>query len=332
MSTSIESQYEKGKRDRTPGILLAVSSGLCIVSGVTIFIEPISSLPWATDIRSLVQAILPAVLIGGILDYRVRQRFAVDIGRNAFLTLFGIQAPPKYVAELERICRTDRLSTGMEWHVDVSWFKPNHVLRVHISLENFVQNISMHPVMPADLWLSHSIPETPGSHFDKYEGRVIIDDNGCNSVSHLVSWNARKLRALESINEDGSVSVPSAKVMGRSMVPPNGCYSYSMAGTIYQRAIANIPLITTSPALRQRLTLAGDALKDLGVEVNVGPYTLDPLKNRDKTDERIYSLDHLTLAGTTIRVQWQPIAHYQLLPLPSLHGISEEAGQLSCKA
>jgi hypothetical protein len=247
-------------------------------------------------------------VIGGLVDYRARRRFALDIGKDVFLTLFAGAAPQKYVRELEGVCRADKLCSGTQWTIDFGWVESeeidilHRIVELNMSVQNEAKNISFRAWSEDELWVTHSVSESPGSRFLSYKSNIPGGEH-----SEPIDWDEETLKKLTTSNQDGSKTVHfDDETIRKLNVPPGGSHNYKTKAIVYQRSIGAIPLVTDCPVLGHTLTLSGSALKDLSVEVRLGITAIRPKAGNGSSTMPIYEIEGLTLAGTAILVQWQP--------------------------
>src|SRR5262249_20889396 len=155
---------------------------------------------------------------------------------------------------------------GIEWRVHLEWESRLEGLRVESRCCNTVRNISDGNWHARRLWLTRSLPGTPGSHFMGLDAHVRHPDRGKKwGGKHSLTPNRQQLLRMEVPEADGSVVIPERHFSHSLVVPPGGVYDLSATGVTYQPALGGLPLASSHPALKHTLTISGPALNELNV-------------------------------------------------------------------
>jgi hypothetical protein len=296
------------------GVLLSL--GLLGIALIVVSRE-IASRPLGDVGSSLGDAAIVSAVIGGLIERPLKRKFALEIAKDVFLTLFGVSAPSEYVRALEAVCRTDRLSYGVTWDITFTWFVPGEILQVTMQARNSLLNIGSKSWVPSDLWLMASVAQSPGSHFEQYEADITPSEGAPTRIPSKTKHELLEVQSRPA--EDGSISIESSRLLqGHADILPGYSLRISMTGVAYLRPTGMIPLIHSYPSMKTSLILRGDALQDIVLRLHNGTALLEPSIDTDGSIK--YVDDTLTMPGSTIRVGYDIRESYlsRLLAVNSL--------------
>lgn len=263
--------------------------------------EPIGSL-----VSAFGEAALVGATVGGVIDFESRRQFARDIGRDVFQTLFSVRAPRAYVEQLGRILSTDRLTHQVTHRVNFEFDADGEYLVLNVQTSGVIENISPSTWVANDPWLIVAEPGSPGSRLTAYESTRINLGPQAEGYSDQLVLTTGDLASLHARDDDGNATLRLARAGRQLEVPPSGIFHYSWAGTTYFRNRGVLPIIRTHPALRHTIVLTGSALAGIAVQVRLALDVLEPQIAPRGPQEIRYVISNLTLAGTTVLVQWRP--------------------------
>lgn len=270
-------------------VLIGLGGGALIAFGAT------GTEPWNRVADSLGQACIISAVIGLVVERNVKWRFAEEIGRNVFLTLFGHNAPKDYVEALEQYCRRDKVATSCHWTVDMRWAdSAREVIAVRTTHISQGVNISSRSIGgPEQVWEIPSVGSRRSS-FLGYEFSVAGGD------SHYL--DREQLQQITSVQTDGSI-VCSPEANRNAKIPPGQTYHLRLELLAHRHAHDMLPLVTRVPTFRQTIQLRGDAVEDLDIHLFHENDFL-ATSGSDQTGGPVYELRSVTFPGQSTILSW----------------------------
>ena len=299
MSNQAQSAEPSWVAKHSTALLLTLGAAGVALILVAALNHKVNASEWREVCFSVGEALIVSSLLGLSIDPFLRRKFADEIAHDVFLTLFGIRAPTDYVLGLESLCRTDRLSHGAIWEVNLEWFDDQRLVKAEICVRNTIKVIGSTDWEPNDPWLISSAVGSPGSVWTLYEATIVAGDG---TVSHVPRISNDRITGVSNDTGVGLI-LPVRDIVGSLTVPSGSEYQVTMVGELYFLAQGSIPLVHSSPALNTTFIVRGSALADLDVTLSDGASVLKP-KSTSNDSELHFSKPTLSLTGATFRLQW----------------------------
>jgi hypothetical protein len=273
-----------------------IGVALIVLASVFELGEPLESASKAVG-----EALIVTGLLGVIVEPPLRRLFAEDVARDAFLTLFGVNAPREYLEALEEVCRTDRLSFGVTWQVTIEWHDPT-VLKLVLEAHNTLSNIGSKPMHPHRIWLMPSSEGAPPSFFRRLQYEIRDAEE---RVIYPPPLEKDELEVLVERVAGGGIVGPPDRLFREHVVPPRGAITTALTGELYLRTPAVVPLASKYPSLKTSFIVRGPALADINVAVKSGSMELNGRPSTDSAGRPVLSFeaDRLTLPEHTYRLE-----------------------------
>lgn len=260
---------------------------------------------------SAADALLVAGLLGLVVEYPLKRRFAEEIARDTFLTLFDVKAPQDYTIALGNVCRTDHLCPSMTWEIVINWLDKPDSVQVEITSRRSVRNIGLTPAALQSVWLMPSSKGLPQSYFQSYTAEIQGPDDKVERLETLKQDALAELATPAGNFLRSGLAIPADSLYGKKVVPPGATFASTTVGVVHLGVPGMVPLVMRYPAMRVDFILEGNALEELNVHVasafgsvpQSGPPSGEegPL---DRPGVQRYLVQSLSLPGSTYRLEF----------------------------
>lgn len=266
--------------------------------------------PWRGLTIGLGEAFVVASVLGFAVERPLRRVFARGVARDVFLTSFGINAPRDYVAALQSVLNTERLSQGVSWEIRIDWAdRAADMLKLTIDLSVSVTNIGGRPIEPAPLWIMASSEGSGGTRALRFQSEISDSDGRRVHRSAVLDESelARLHAGTSSTSAQEPLVLPAASLLGPAvMIPPGGRETRSATGEVFLTVPGILPLVQRTAAMDVEVCVTGPALDDVRVDVRTGVDTL-PVGHQDARS-KCFSSGGLALPGSALLIELRPRA------------------------
>jgi hypothetical protein len=244
-------------------------------------------------------ALVVAIVMAVLIDSASRRQ----LQRNVFLALFGRDAPKAYMTALADFCRSiDRVSTKTEVVIEFSWTdETREIVRLDADALQVGKNISSEIYTYDHLLLIPSV-EPRRSTFRYFDIEVTPRDEEKKPEKREVLEHALASAATEGAS--GCTEVDLERLDAALKIQSGERYRIQQKATLYLQRHAAFPLATDGAHLEGDLTLRGNALSDLDIQVLNKGHPIPPEHNEEGADVR-YKLG-VTFPGQSTVVLWRP--------------------------
>jgi hypothetical protein len=214
--------------------------------------------------KSLAEATGIVLFVAIAVEPVLRARFLEETRGDILWGLFNPDAPEDYRAALQHLASTKHYHYIHRWNLTFRWHdQQSGVLQVDRTSRWEGISYDKDGYTPRTIqWVKSSL--------DPYKTEVLewsltVPGNDAWRRDNSFSTEELKTNQYVESNDDGSVCVFEERIANSRRVPGAVSYTAVLKSRVYEPASGETELITRSPTLRTRVTIAGPALKDLDV-------------------------------------------------------------------